>query len=124
MTSQAPNYFALEKKFTQITHLKHILLLAHWDTATMLAQGSAASRQQEIATVAAILHKMVTAKDVGKLIGEALHEVPILDEWQRGNLSTIKKAYDEAHCISPEMQRAYSVTTGECEFVWRTAKKQ
>jgi carboxypeptidase Taq len=47
----------------------------------------------------------------------------MLDAWQRANLNAIKKAYDEANCISPAMQREYSMTAGACEFVWRTARK-
>lgn len=123
MSSIAPSYFALEKKLTQVIHLKHILSLAQWDAATMLAAGSAKNRQREIATMASILHKITTDKELGKLIDEALQEVANLNEWQQVNLYTIKKMYDEAHCISPEMQRTYSIAAGECEFVWRTAKK-
>ncbi len=123
MSSTARSYFELEKQIAQTIHLKNIISLTHWDTATMLAKGSAASRQQEIATVASILHSMISAKEVGKLIEAALHEEHILDEWQRANLNAIKKAYEEANCISPEMQREYSIAAGECEFVWRTARK-
>jgi carboxypeptidase Taq len=123
MSSTARSYFELEKQIAQTIHLKNIISLTHWDTATMLAKGSAASRQQEIATVASILHSMMSAKEVGKLIEAALHEEHILDEWQRANLNAIKKAYDETNCISPEMQRAYNIAAGECEFVWRTARK-
>ena len=119
----APSYCALEKHLAPTTHLKHILFLAEWDSATMLAQGSAPSRQQEIATVASILHKMLTAPEVGKLIAAALHEEGALDAWQRANLKVAQKAYEEAKCIAPAMQQEYSRVTGECEFIWRTARK-
>ncbi|HAN49913.1 MAG TPA: hypothetical protein DCQ08_02760 [Amoebophilaceae bacterium] len=89
IVSKALNYFELEKQIAQTTHLKNIISLAHWDVATMLAKGSAASRQQEIATVASVLHKMITTKEVGNLISAALHEESILDEWQKANLNAI-----------------------------------
>ena len=44
MASNTPSYYALEKQIAPTTHLKNILSLAHWDAATMLAKGSAASR--------------------------------------------------------------------------------
>ena len=119
----APSYCELEKRLAQTTHLKHILALAEWDSITMLAQGSAPSRQQEIATVASILHKMLTAPEVGRLIEAAQHEEGVLDAWQRANLKAARKAYEEARCIAPEMQQEYSRVTGECEFIWRTARK-
>lgn len=123
MPSKAPHYNALEKKLTQVKHLEHIIALTHWDMATMLAKGSAVSRQQEIATVHTILHNLLTDKEVGKLIEDASPEAPILNAWQQANLNLIKKAYEEAICITPDMQQAYSLATGECEFVWRTARK-
>ena len=122
MGSQAPAYTALENKYKQITHLTHLLALAQWDAATMLAKGSAASRQREIATVSSILHNMATAKELEKLIEDAHHEIHSLDAWQRANLHIIKKTYDEAICVPTEMQQAYSLAVGECEFVWRTAR--
>jgi len=124
MSSKVLRYPELEKQIAQTTHLKNIISLAHWDTATMLAKGSAASRQQEIATVASILHSMMSTKKLGALIEEALHETHMLDKWQRANLTAIKKAYDEANCISPTMQREYNIAAGACEFVWRTARKK
>jgi len=91
--SGALDYFELEKQAAPTTHLKNIISLAHWDAATMLAKGSAASRQQEIATVSSILYKMITAKEIGKLICAALNEESVLDEGQRANLSAIKRSY-------------------------------
>lgn len=123
MTAKAPNYLELEKHLARATHLKHMLSLAEWDAATMLAPGSAPSRQQEIATVASILHKMCTSPEVGKLIHAALHEEEVLDAWQRANLNAAKKAYEEDKCIAPEMQQEYSRVTRECEFIWQTARK-
>ncbi|MEM9417036.1 MAG: carboxypeptidase M32 [Bacteroidota bacterium] len=123
MTSQAPHYHALEQQLRQTTHLAHILSLAQWDAETMLAPGAAPSRQREIATVSAILHQMRTASEVGRLIEAAVQEEGVLDAWQRANLRLAQKAYEEAKCISPEMQEAYSNIVGECEFVWRTARK-
>ena len=123
MSSKASHYSELEEKIAQTTHLKNILTLAHWDTATMLAKGSAANRQREISTVASMLHEMLTENAVGKLIEEALKETHMLDAWQKANLKIIKKNYDEAACITPAMQQEYSLAAGECELVWRTARK-
>ncbi|MEL6152784.1 MAG: carboxypeptidase M32, partial [Bacteroidota bacterium] len=123
MPSQATHYFALEKLLTPITHLKNILALAQWDKATMLASGSAASRQREIASVTSIAHKMLTAPAVGECVAAASQEEDLLDEWQKANLKVIKKAYEKARCIPAELKEQYSVVTGTCEFVWRKARK-
>lgn len=123
MTAQTPHYRNLAQYLQKTSHLEHILRLAHWDAATMLAPGSAPTRRREMATVASILHQMRTSPELEKLITAATQEEGMLDEWQRGNLKVTKKAYEEAKCISPEMQEEYSHITGECEFVWRKARK-
>ena len=66
---------------------------------------------------------MITTREVGELVEAARNEEHMLDEWQKANLNAIQKAYREANCISPEMQRAHSVAAGECEFVWRKARE-
>ena len=123
MSSKTPNYCALEKHAEEVVHLGNIMALAYWDKATLLAKGSAPNRQKEMATVATLLHKLITAKEAGELITAALQEENALDQWQLANLRVIKKGYDEAHCITPDVQKEYSIATGECEFVWRTARK-
>ena len=123
MPTQTPHYSKLEKLLVPITHLKNLLSIAKWDKATMLASGSAASRQREIASATAIAHKMLTASAVGECVTGALQEVDALDEWQRANLNMIKKAHEEALCIPATLKEEYSVATGTCEFAWRTARK-
>lgn len=123
MTAKTPNYLELEKHLARATHLKNILSLAEWDVSTMLAPGSAPSRQREMATVASILHQMRTAPEVGSLIEAATQEVGALDEWQKANLRLAQKTYQEAKCIAPAMEQEYIRMAGECEFVWRTARK-
>ncbi len=127
MTVKGPpyrtNYYKLEEYLAQITHFKRILDLARWDAATMLSKGSAPSRHREIATVDSILHKMLTAPELGKLIEAARQEESDMIESYKVNLALAEKAYKEAQCITPKMQQKYSEVTGECEFVWRTARK-
>ncbi len=123
MKAKKPNYCELERYLVQTTHLKNILGLARWDVATMLSKGSFHSRHQEIATVASILHKMLISPEVGALIETARQEESRLNEWQKANLGSAEKIYKETQCITPEMQQKYSKATGECEFVWRSARK-
>lgn len=123
MPIQTPHYEQLAQHLQQATHLDHILRLAHWDASTMLKPGAAPSRQREMATLAAILHQMRTSPATGKLIDAATQEEDVLDEWQSANLAIARKTYEEEKCISSAMKEAYSNITGECEFVWRTARK-
>lgn len=123
MSSKINNYLNLEKKLEEIIHLGNIAGIAHWDAATMLQKGSAASKQKEIATLSSVIHKMATSEEMGQLIAGALGEFDYLDDWQRSNLANVKKSYDSQVCISAEIQHEYSIASGECEFMWRQARK-
>ena len=122
--SKIENYLKLEQKLKQIAHLSNIAAINHWDAATMLKPGSAASRQQESATFSTLIHEMSTTTEIGKLINAALGEFDELDDWQRSNLAGAKKLYDTQICITPEIQHEYSIASSECEFIWRSARKE
>lgn len=123
MSSKTKNYSDLEKKLEEISHLSTIAGLAHWDAATFLKKGSAASRQQEMATVFSLIHKMATSSEMGDLIEGALGEFDHLDDWQRSNLANAKKSYDRQLVIPHEVQHENSIASSECEFTWREARK-
>ena len=124
MSSQIENYLKLEKKLEELTHLGNIANIAHWDSATMLGSGSAASRQKEMATFSSVIHEMSTSNEMGDLINDSLTEFDHLDDWQRSNLASAKKSYDSQTCITADIQHEHSIASSECEFTWRTARKE
>ncbi len=124
MSSKVENYLKLEKKLEELTHLGNIANIAHWDSATMLGSGSAASRQKEMATFSSVIHEMSTSNEMGDLINDSLTEFDHLDDWQRSNLASAKKSYDSQTCITADIQHEHSIASSECEFTWRTARKE
>lgn len=124
MASKIENYLKLEKKLEQLSHLGNIDSIAHWDSATMLGTGSAPSRQKEMATFSGLLHDMSVTEEMGDLIQNSLEEFDHLDDWQRSNLAKAKKSYDSQICITADIQHENSIASSECEFVWRTARKE
>ncbi|MDA9163585.1 carboxypeptidase M32 [Rickettsiaceae bacterium] len=122
--SKTTNYKKLEQKLEQITHLNNIASISHWDSATMLRPGSAASRQNESATFSGVIHEMSSSTEMGNLINGAIDEFDQLDDWQRANLANAKKSYDAETCISSAIQKEYSIASSECEFIWRSARAE
>ena len=122
MSSELNHYPKLEKKLEQLTHLGNIAGLAHWDSATMLQSGSAASRQKEIATFTTIIHEMATSSEMGELIAGSIREFDNLNDWQRSNLANAKKSYDSNACVTSEIQHEYTIASSKCEFAWRKAR--
>lgn len=124
MSSKIENYLKLEKKLEELTHLGNIANTAHWDSATMLGSGSAANRQKEMATFSSVIHEMATSNEMGDLINGSLAEFDHLDDWQRSNLASAKKSYDSQTCLTADIQHEHSIASSECEFTWRTARKE
>lgn len=124
MSAKIKSYLQLEQKLAKLTHLGNIFSIVHWDSAAMLGKGSAASRQKEIATFSSVIHEMSTTKEMGRLINESLAEFDYLDDWQRANLASAKKSYDSETCITADVQHEHSIASSECEFIWRTARKE
>lgn len=124
MSSKIENYLKLEKKLEKLTHLGNIANIAHWDSATMLGSGSAANRQKEMATFSSVIHEMATSNEMGDLINGSLAEFDHLDDWQRSNLASAKKSYDSQTCLTADIQHEHSIASSECEFTWRTARKE
>ena len=124
MSSKIENYLKLEKKLEELTHLGNIANIAHWDSATMLGSGSAANRQKEMATFSSVIHEMSTSNEMGDLINGSLGEFDHLDDWQRSNLASAKKSYDSQTCLTADIQHEHSIASSECEFTWRTARKE
>lgn len=122
MSSEIKNYIALEQELVKITHLSNITSVINWDAATMLPQGSAESRHQEMATLSSVIHEMKTSPRLGELIEKAYEERENLDEWQKANLDIVRKSYISQSCISAEDEHEYIIASSDCEFIWRKAR--
>lgn len=118
------NYLRLEEKQRELTHITNILMLAHWDAATMLASSSVDSRFKEIATLSALHHKLLTSSEFHNLLDSAQREFESLSEVQKANLKLIRKQYDKATCISEDMLTKHSLICSNTEFMWRKAKQE
>ena len=124
MASSISNYLKLAEQFKQITHLKNIEALIHWDAEVNLPPGSAPSRHQEIGTLSETIHKLQTADNLASLLQAVQQEYEHLDQWQEANLDLIQKTYAHAKCIDPNLQAAYSIATSECVFEWKKAREE
>jgi len=122
MNSKIKNYLLLEQKIEKIFHLKNILSISHWDSATYMPSGSSASRQSEISTLSSVIFEMIKSDDMKNLIDESMEESQFLDKWQLSNLHLINKHYLNSVCIPAELEIENNLASSECEFVWRKAR--
>ena len=69
-----PAYARLEARFARINALAEAEGMLHWDLATMMPKGGAASRSDQLAVLRALRHGLLTAPEVGDLLAHAANK--------------------------------------------------
>ena len=115
-----PAYAALEARFARAARVGEALGVLSWDQATMMPPGGAESRGDQIATLKAIRHGMLTAPEVADGLAAAADED--LDPWQAANISEMRRAWTHATALDEALVTALSKAETACETVWRQAR--
>jgi carboxypeptidase Taq len=116
-------YKSLEERFARIGSIEDALGILQWDTETMMPQGAADSRSDQLATLKGIAHELLTAPDTGDLLGQAEQDSDHLDEWQRANLREMRRIYLHAAAVPADLVEANSRAVSRAELVWREARQ-
>lgn len=114
-------YHRLEQRFRRLGALRDAEAMLHWDLATMMPRGGSSARGDQLATLKALRHGMLTAPEVADWFGEADAD-ETLDDWERANLREMKRQWTHATALTEQQVEMLSRATTECESVWREAK--
>ncbi len=118
----AMSYPTLEKRFERMYLLRDALTVLEWDASTLMPDGGAQARADQMAVLRVMRHELVTTPDLGELLAKADGES--LDEWQRANLAEMRREWVRATVVPVELVEARSQAVSECEMRWRTARKE
>lgn len=116
-------YKSLEERFARIGSIEDALGILQWDTETMMPQGVADSRSDQLATLKGIAHELLTAPDTGDLLVQAEQDSDRLDEWQHANLREMRRIYLHAAAVPADLVEANSRAVSRAELVWREARQ-
>ena len=61
-------YTTLEERFARISSIEDAIGILQWDAETMMPEGAADSRSDQLATLKGIAHELLTAPDTGDLL--------------------------------------------------------
>ncbi len=95
--------------------------ILHWDLATLMPPGGAASRGDQLALLKAMRHGLITDPAMEDLL-EAADADPDLDGWQRSNLREMRRVWSHATALSERQVEALSRAVSACETKWRAAR--
>ncbi|MDA8232431.1 MAG: carboxypeptidase M32 [Magnetospirillum sp.] len=115
-----PAYRRLEALFRKSNVLGDTLSLLHWDMSTMMPDGGANARAEQMALVKTIAHDMITAPEIPELLDRADGEA--LDAWERANLREMRRAWVHAAAVPADLVEAQAKAESACEMVWRQAR--
>ena len=94
----------------------------HWDTATMMPEGGAEARGEQVATLKVVCHEILTDPALPDLLAGAEAE-NTLDDWQRANLREMRRALAARDGgARASSSRRCPRPCARCEMVWRQAR--
>ncbi|AUG54145.1 carboxypeptidase M32 [Thalassospira marina] len=115
-------YLALESRFRRMNILADIGGMLHWDMATMMPDGAAESRSEQLATLDVMSNELIKDAALKDLLAEA--EGENLSDWQRANLNEMKREWVHGNAVPGDLVEAISRASTACEVAWRTARAE
>jgi carboxypeptidase Taq len=113
-------YATLEHRFKRLGLVNEALAMLNWDTAAMMPEGAAAARADQLAELKVIAHDLLADPHLVDLLDDAARDR--LDDWQRANLSEMRRLWLHATAVPADLVAAYSRACSECEMAWRKAR--
>jgi carboxypeptidase Taq len=117
-------YQQLEARFRRLGALDEAIAVLNWDAATMMPSGGAATRGEQLASLARLAHDELTAAETGDLLAAAESERDALDTWQCANLREMARRRSHAAALPGSLVEAVSRVSCVCETVWRKARPE
>ena len=117
-------YRELERRFARDAVLGDVTGLLQWDCETMMPEGAAEGRAEQLATVKRIAHELLVCDATRDLLALAGEEAGALDEAQQANLREMRRSYAHASAVPSEIVEASSRAVSQAENAWRVARRE
>ncbi len=117
-------YRQLEDRFRRVALLGDAEGILHWDMSTMMPEGSANGRGEQLAVLKRAAHEILTAPETRDLLEEAGAAKADLDDWQQANLAEMRRDAIHANAVPADLVEALSKAVSSCEMEWRRARAE
>lgn len=117
-------YQDLESSFHRHSVLQGAMAVLHWDSAVMMPPGGASARSDQLAELALVCHRILTAPEIAEFLSIAEAEAGSLDSWQSANLVEMRRRWLHANAVPGNLVRELSEARSKCEMVWRNARSE
>jgi Zn-dependent M32 family carboxypeptidase len=110
----------LEKTAAGLLQLDHMIMLLHWDQRVNMPPGGQRERARQVEMLDSLRHQRLTDRRTGELIDAAWQES--LDPDQRAGVRELRREYDRATRLSPELVQALARAGVEGYSAWSVAR--
>ncbi len=115
-----PQYDELKAAYQRIYRFEHLQAITMWDHSTYMAPGGNEARSAALGELAALLHRMRTAPELGGKLTAAAGEP--LDDSDRANLREMRRTWRNATALPEDLVHAATMAGAHCEHAWRTQR--
>ncbi|MDR7039402.1 carboxypeptidase Taq [Methylobacterium sp. BE186] len=116
-------YLDLEQRFARLHALGDASGILGWDAQTLMPDGAAAGRADQLAVLKGLAHDILTAPETADLLAAAEDAGTGLDPWRRANLREMRRAYLHAVSVPRDLVEANSRAVSRSEMTWRQARQ-
>jgi carboxypeptidase Taq len=120
MSRASEAYAELIRRVKDYNLLASCGALLGWDERTYMPHEGGAYRAEQMALVARLTHEMATAPRIGELLAEV--EGSALNEDAAANVREIRRSYDRAVKLPPDLVEELARTTTRAQQVWQEAR--
>ncbi|SFK62069.1 carboxypeptidase M32 [Methylocapsa palsarum] len=115
-------YGSLERTFARIASVRDAIGVLNWDTETIMPDGAADGRSEQVSTLEGVAHRLLVAPQIRDLL-ESAEAAPRLDDWRQANLREMRRAYLHAAAVPDDLVEANSKAVSQSVMAWRQARK-
>jgi carboxypeptidase Taq len=114
----------LRDRLAELADLAAIEMLAGWDQLVMMPSAGAASRTQQLGTLARLTHEQATAAEIGAWLGEldAADGDVVLDELDRDIVRVARRDWERARRVPEELAVELARASADGQEIWRQAR--
>lgn len=122
VNTDANAYRRLTARFARIATIDEAAAMLGWDENTVMPDGGAAARADQLAVLSGLSHAALTDPAAADDLDEA-EAAPPTDAVDRRNLDLMRRAHVQATALPGELVEALTRQASLCEKAWRAARK-
>ncbi len=113
---------ALRGKIADLLHFDNAIAVLEWDEETVLPDGGRDERGEQLATLEAARHALLTADNLGDLIEEVATERDGDERWRR-EIELLRDLRSSELALPQDLVRAYANARAKASAAWEDARE-